>query len=191
MVYTMLDLANIIPDEILGINSDIKIKKEIREQEILISGKYKNGREFKLRLNRFINESLFYIGLGLFGGEGTKISTEEKKTWKGTPFEIANSNPEIIRKIMQLLNQLGIPKNIISPRLQIRITKKELEEGIVEKLIEFWSRNLQIPKEKFRKPSIRIKETPMRSPHGTITIRANPSILGQLFNYWMNLFLED
>src|SRR5439155_14911860 len=110
----MLDLKMLIPEEISG----TRIESEISQDQIHISGRYRNHRGFSLNLNRFIDEPLFYFGCGLFAGEGTKGG-------KGTPFEFANSNPMIIWKIIQLLQQLGIPKSMIFPESSIKSQQEE------------------------------------------------------------------
>ena len=176
----MLDLGNLIPAEISGTH----IAKEISERQIRISGSYRNHRKFNLVLKRFVDEFLFYFGLGLFAGEGTKDG-------KGTPFEFANSNPKIIGTVMKLLNQLGIQKSTISPRVQVRIPRSELVDEPVQNLARFWSEYLGIPTGKFRKPSIRVKEGRGRSDYGTVSIRINSGIIGTLFNFWTNQVLRD
>ncbi len=180
MVHILLDMNNIIPDEISG----TKITKQLSAKKILISGKYRNHRPFKLTLNRFVDELSFQFGCGLFAGEGTKGG-------KGTPFEFANSNPKIIGAVMKLLEQLGIKKLLISPRVQVRITKTESTETKVQSLTRFWSKQMGIPLGKFRKPSVRLKEGPGRSDYGTISIRVNTGILGTLFVFWTDQILRD
>ena len=175
----MLDLKMLIPEEISGTH----IESEISRDQIRISGRYRNHRRFSLNLNRFIDEPLFYFGCGLFAGEGTKGG-------KGTPFEFANSNPMIIRKMMQLLRQLGIPKSTISPRVQLRVNEKS-SRGLIETLSDFWSEHMEIPKDRFRKASIRVKETAGRSRYGTVSIRINSGIVGTLFIFWTDQILRD
>ncbi len=175
----MLDLGALIPEEIAG----IQITKETSSNQILISGRYKNSRRFRIILNRFIDEQLFNFGCGLVAGEGTKGG-------KGTPFEFANSNPKIIATIMELLSQLGIEKSTISPRLQIRIPKGE-STARVQPLMEFWSKSMGIPLAKFRKPSVRLKEGAGRSDYGTISIRINSGIVGKLFLLWIDQLMRD
>ena len=175
----MLDLRTLIPEEISGVH----IESEISQDQIRISGRYRNHRRFSLNLNRFVDESLFYFGCGLFAGEGTKGG-------KGTPFEFANSNPMIIRKMMQLLQQLGIPKSTISPRVQLRVNEKSTRD-LIEMLSDFWSEHMEIPKDRFRKASIRVKETTGRSRYGTVSIRINSGIVGTLFIFWTDQILRD
>ena len=162
----------------------MQIGKEISEKTILISGLYKNHRRFNLLLNRFVDDTLFYFGCGLFAGEGTKGG-------KGTPFEFANSNPKIIGKVMALLNQLGIQKSTISPRVQARVVKEVLTDELIEGLTKFWSEHMGIPIDSFRKPSVRMREKAGRSEFGTISIRINSGIVGRLFNFWTDQILRD
>ncbi len=175
---SVLDLSGLIPEDITG----TRITKEVASNKIQLSGKYGNGRRFRLVLNRFIDEQLFIFGCGLYAGEGTKGG-------KGTPFEFANSNPKIVATIMRLLDKLGISKSIISPRLQIRIPKGGSIDS-VQPLMEFWSKSMGIPLAKFRKPSVRLKEGAGRSAYGTISIRINSGIIGKLILFWTDQLLR-
>ena len=168
----MLDLGDLIPEEITG----TRVTKETSRNKIILSGRYGNGRPFRLVLNRFIGEQCFAFGCGLYAGEGTKGG-------RGTPFEFANSNPKFIAAMMSLLDELGIDKSMISPRLQIRIPDGDLLHS-VRPLMEFWSKSMGIPLAKFRKTSVRLKKGAGRSAHGTISIRINSGIIGKLFRFW-------
>ena len=168
----MLDLGGLIPEEITG----TRITKEVSGNKIILSGRYGNGRPFRLVLNRFVDEQLFAFGCGLYAGEGTKGG-------KGTPFEFANSNPKLVATIMRLLDELGIDKSMISPRLQIRIPNGDSIHSVRPKR-EFWSKSMGIPLVKFRRTNVRFKEGAGRSTYGTISIRINSGIVGKLFRFW-------
>ena len=168
----MLDLGDLIPEEIAG----TRITKEASDNRITLSGRYGNGRPFRLVLNRFIDPQLFAFGCGLYAGEGTKGG-------RGTPFEFANSNPKLVVTMMTLLGKLGIDESIISPRLQIRIPNGDSIHS-VQLLMKFWSKSMGIPLVKFRKPNVRQKEGAGRSAYGTISIRINSGIVGKLFQFW-------
>jgi hypothetical protein len=168
----VLDLGGLIPEEITG----TRITKEISGNKIILSGRYENGRPFRLVLNRFIDEQLFAFGCGLYAGEGTKGG-------KGTPFEFANSNPKFVATMMRLLDELGIDKSMISPRLQIRIPIGDSVHS-VRPMMEFWSKSMGIPLAKFRKTNVRLKEGAGRSAYGTMSIRINSGIVGKLFLFW-------
>jgi hypothetical protein len=71
----------------------------------------------------------------------------------------------------------------------LRVTASESEEK-VRTLTRFWSKYMGIPLEKFRKPSVRVKEEPGRSDYGTISIRINTGILGTLFVFWTEQILR-
>ena len=167
---SVLDLSDWIPEEITG----TRITKEVSSDKIEISGRYANGRPFRLTLNRFVDEHHLTFGCGLYAGEGTKGG-------KGTPFEFANSNPKFISSMVNLLDEIGI-KQMISPRLQIRLPKGSASS--VRPLIEFWSKSMGIPLAKFRKTNVRFKDGAGRSAYGTISIRINSGIVGRLFQFW-------
>lgn len=168
----MLDLGDLIPEEITG----IRITKELSGNQIQLSGRYANGRPFRLALNRFVEEQHFAFGCGLYAGEGTKGG-------KGTPFEFANSDPRFVATMMSLLDKLGIDRSMISPRLQIRVPKGDSVHS-VRPLMEFWSKSMGIPLAKFRRTNVRQKEGAGRSAYGTISIRINSGIVGKLFQFW-------
>ena len=181
MVPSVLDLATLIPERI----AKTQVSKQVFEKTILISGRYSNHRRFSIKINRFIDDKSFYFGCGLYAGEGTKGG-------KGTPFEFANSNPNIIRTVIGLLDQLGIGKSTVSPRVQVRVTVEEATDDLGRRLTSFWSDCTGIPTGRFRKPSIRIKLSGAgRSEHGTVSIRINSGIVGTLFNFWTNQILRD
>ena len=167
----MLDLSDWIP----AANTGIPIAKKVSGNKIILSGRYGNGRPFRLVLNRFIDERHFGFGCGLYAGEGTKGG-------KGTPFEFANSNPKFVATMTSPLERLGIDKSMISPRLQIRLPKGNLNS--VRPLMEFWSKSMGIPLAKFRKTNVRLKEGAGRSAYRTISIRINSGIVGRLFLFW-------
>ena len=146
---SVLDLSDWIPEEITG----TRITKEVSSNEIEISGKYGNGRSFRLTLNRLVSEQHFTFGCGLYAGEGTKGG-------KGTPFEFANSNPKFMSSMLDLLDELGI-KPMVSPRLQIRLPRGSASS--VRPLMEFWSKSMGIPLARFRKTNDRFKDGAGRS----------------------------
>ena len=168
----MLDLGDLIPEEITG----IRITKELSDSKIKLSGRYDNGRPFRVVLNRHIDEQRFAFGCGLYAGEGTKGG-------KGTPFEFANSNPKFVVSMIKLLDELGIDKSTISPRLQIRIPNGGSVHS-VKPLMEFWSKSMGIPLAKFRRTNVRLKEGAGRSAYGTMSIRIHSGMVGRLFRFW-------
>ena len=111
----------------------------------------------------------------MFSGDGTKSGG------RGFPFEFTNSNPKRIRKMIRFLQNLGVKKDEIELRLQIRCTKEEFESGLIKKLESFWSRFLSIPLQQFEKPNVRISNKPRRSKFGTIRLRVNSNFLAKLF----------
>jgi transcriptional regulator with XRE-family HTH domain len=83
---------------------------------------------------------LFYLGLGLYWGEGTKA--------EGSALAVTNSDPKIIQiMICWFTKCLGVQKSDLSPRVFISNTHIDREE----KILEFWIEKLGIPREQFKK----------------------------------------
>ena len=158
--------------------------KRKEENKVIIEGKFKNGRKFKLEMNRWIRTENFFFLLGFFAGEGTK------RGWKRRmPFEIANSNPKIVRKIVEILKEMGIPKEKIKIRVQLKCVPSTDTEKRSKEAIEFWKEKLQLEDKNFLKPVIRMGEKE-GSPTGTLSLRINSAFLSRIFIYWLEKMLS-
>ena len=81
---SVLDLSDWIPEEITG----TLITKEVSSDKIEISGRYANGRPFRLTLNRFVDEHHLTFGCGLYAGE-------RNQGRKGNLIRICEQQPQI------------------------------------------------------------------------------------------------
>jgi len=118
----------------------------------------------KKELLPLTKRELFIAGLFLYWGEGAKT----------TPFatSLSNTNPKVVKFFLfWLLNIMNISKDKIVIRLHLYRDMDMDEE------INFWSKQLNLSKEKFKRPYI--KETTLRGltfkgfGHGTCNIIIN------------------
>lgn len=85
-------------------------------------------------------EALFYIGLGLYWGEGSKTESSS--------LAVTNSDPQVIRLMSRwFIECLEIGKERFMPRVFISDTHRDREEII----LKFWAKELDIPSTQFRK----------------------------------------
>ena len=83
---------------------------------------------------------LFYLGLGIYWGEGTKA--------ENTALAVTNSDYRIIQIMIRWFTEcFGVLMNDLSPRVFISNTHEDREE----KIFEFWVEKLGIPREQFKK----------------------------------------
>ncbi len=89
--------------------------------------------------NISLNE-LFYLGLGIYWGEGTKAET--------SALAVTNSDPRIIRLMIRWFRDcFDVPMQDFSPRVFISNTHRDREE----KILTFWVAELGIPRSQFKK----------------------------------------
>ena len=109
-------------------------KKELREQEVY----EKYYRQFA----HISNASVFVAGLMLYLAEGTKVNTGR--------IALANTDSRICRFFVRWLEKFyKIPRERIRIHLQLYPTMNKWKE------INFWERELGIPKSQFYKPFLR------------------------------------
>jgi hypothetical protein len=85
---------------------------------------------------------LFMLGIGLYWGEGYKRGSQE--------FGFTNSDPKIINTAIQWLDMCyQIPLKDI----HARITINNLYNDETERITSFWSKETNIPREQFSKPT--------------------------------------
>ncbi|MBU2109657.1 helix-turn-helix domain-containing protein [Patescibacteria group bacterium] len=95
----------------------------------------KNTRPFSKR-------DLFIAGLFLYWGEGGKTKYSE--------LCVSNTNPAVIKFFLKWLKEsLNVPKEKIKIRLHL------YRDMSIKKEINFWAKELTIPKNQFRKPYIK------------------------------------
>jgi len=170
-----IDISKIIKERV----GDIQIlQMKLEKEKISLTVRFSNGRKRIVKLNRFVDVIKWAFCVGIFAGEGTK------RGGRGFPFEFTNSNPKRLQAMIKFLEDLGVGKEEIKVRLQIRCSEKEIKEGKIKKLEEFWSQFLKIPRSQFEKTNVRISNRPSKSKFGTIRLRVNSNFLAKLFIEW-------
>ena len=89
----------------------------------------------------FSKRDLFIAGLFLYWGEGTKM--------KNASVEFTNTNPAMIKFFIQWLEIFDIKKD------QLKIKLHLYSDMNIDKGINFWVKELKIPKKQFTKPYIK------------------------------------
>lgn len=116
---------------ILGAESN-KQKKILRE---------KRARDdARSQIQSLSRENLFFTGLGLYWGEGSKSPT--------SALSIANSDPRVIILMKRWFEEcFSVEEHRFAPRIFISDTHQDREEI----LVRFWSDTLRLPTHQFRK----------------------------------------
>ena len=108
-------------------------KKEQRLKTV-----YKN---VGLKIDKLSERDLFIGGVFLYMGEGSK-------TTKGTT-ALTNTNPHILKLFIKWLYLFNVQKKKVKVQLHL------YSDMDIEKQINFWSKELSIPRAQFRKPHIK------------------------------------
>lgn len=179
-----MDLSEIIPDKIKNGIDNCIVEKQIEAEWILVKFRFESGRTGSVKLKRFINERIFFFGLGLFAGEGTR-KRRPSNIKRGNSVELTNSNPLFIQCFMQFLEELGFSKEKLKARIQISCKASELNK-MRERSLKFWLNATNIPKENFNKPNIRIRTQPkQKSEFGSVAVTLFSQPLWRLLEFWI------
>jgi transposase-like protein len=107
-------------------------------------------------IRQLSKDTLFFIGLGLYWGEGTKSDNGS--------LSVSNSNQRVIGLMMRwFMECFGVSKDRFMPRIFISNTHKEREET----LLKYWSDILGIPITQFRKTVFLDKGKKLYENHDT------------------------
>ncbi|KND47050.1 MAG: hypothetical protein AB199_01295 [Parcubacteria bacterium C7867-004] len=91
-------------------------------------------------ISLFSNDALFFTGLGLYWGEGTKTETSS--------VGVSNTDPRVMRLMVQWFTEcLGVKRSRFMPRVFISDTHRDREETITR----HWMETLGLPRTQFRK----------------------------------------
>ena len=128
------ELRDFSEKRIESFRNTMRKKKEIRQQSV-----YQKEKEYLYPLS---NKELYPAGLLLYWGEGAKTTPAASS--------LSNTNPSIVKFFVYwLLYILHIPKN----KIHIKLHLYSDMDG--ESETDFWSRELKIPKEQFKKPYLK------------------------------------
>lgn len=123
-----------------------KLKKKLERLNILYL-------EEKRNLLPLTNRDILIGGLFLYWGEGTKTSEAR--------IALSNTNPTMIKFFIQWLKLLDIPLE------KIKIYLHLYNNMSIKKEINYWSKELNIPKNQFTKPYIKINNSNSITYKGT------------------------
>ena len=143
--------------------------------------KKKPSFELKPKLNGK-NKTLKTAGIMLYWGEGSQ--------WAGEKIvDFANSNPDMIIIFLKFLREIcGIDENKLRAYLYCYENQKP------KKILKYWSKITEIPKQRFTKPYIRkdykkIKKGKMKN--GLIHIRYYDKKLLDLIRVWIKNYIKN
>ncbi|MFC1496021.1 hypothetical protein ACFL52_01245 [Candidatus Margulisiibacteriota bacterium] len=124
---------------------------------------------------------LFFIGIGLYLGEGTKQGKHK--------VALGNTNPDILKTFLYFLRIIcGVKENKIRAELNI------FDDVNKTKAISYWSKNIGITKKQIRHVFIRKSKGgsyKKKSKYGTLTLLVCNSKLKQIILEWCTLALKD
>jgi len=146
------ELRDVNPKRIESYRNTMRKKKEAR-----LDGVFKNVSN---NLKDFSEREFYIAGLFLYWGEGGKTKESE--------ISMSNTDPAVLKFFLKWIEILGSDKSRVKVRIQIY---KDMDE---EKEIKFWSKELGLNKNQFRKTyikdSVRLSNYRHRFSHGTCNI---------------------
>lgn len=178
-----MDIYKIVPNKIENGISNCIIEKEIQGEWLLINFKFESGRKSSLKIKRFVDDKIFFFGLGLFAGEGFR-SRRPSNIKRANAVEFVNSNPIFIQSFLDFLQGFGFAKEQFKSRIQISCDVYKSEK-MREKSTNFWQRVTGIPIKNFKTPNIRIrKNSKQKSENGSLSIILYSQPLWRLLEFW-------
>jgi len=137
-----------------------------RKREERLKNTYEEQKELILPLNK---REIFITGLFLYWGEGTKSRRDS--------LEIANSDPALIKFFIYWLVKI-----LPVPRKKIRIHLHLYSDMSIEREVNYWSKELKIPKRQFTRPYIKENSSKRINHkgsfnHGTCKVRVHDTLL--------------
>lgn len=132
----MRELRDNNPKRIENFRNTMANKRRNRLEKVFL--------KVKKDISKINSRDLFIGGLFLYWGEGSK------RDRGGISF--TNTNPAMIKFFIKWLELMGYGRNLLKVNLHLYADMDS------EKQINFWSKELHISKEKFRKPYIKEKK---------------------------------
>lgn len=133
------ELRDFSPQRIERYRNTMKGKKDLRLKEVY----EKVSRD----IGKFSKREIFLLGLFLYWGEGTKAANSST--------QLTNTNPAMLKFFIKWLELLGVDRKDLRIKLHL-YSDMNIKDGIA-----FWSKELKIPINQFKKPYI--KETKLKS----------------------------
>lgn len=133
------ELRDFSPQRIERYRNTMRAKKESRLKEVY--------ERVSKDIGKFSKREIFLLGLFLYWGEGTKSAI--------CSTQLTNTNPAMIKFFIRWLELLGVNKRDLKVKLHL------YSDMNIKQAIDFWSKELKIPINQFKKPYI--KETKLKS----------------------------
>jgi len=113
-------------------------QRKVRQKAII-----EDTNRGKMMVDSLSSRDIFYVGLGLYWGEGYKQGSQE--------FGFTNSDVAMIRFYIKWLH---VVFKIKSSDLILRVSINQSHELRIREVEEFWSKETRIPLAQFTKPSL-------------------------------------
>lgn len=122
----------------------------------------------------------FMFGLGLYIGEGCKVDPHT--------LGVSNCDPAVIRMGIEFYKVIGVDLGALCPNVQLPVAL----EHRVDDAVAFWSRELSLPAEQFKKTVIDRRKGNGKSsrnpwPNGCCHVKVHDTYLKQKVLRWMEL----
>lgn len=110
----------------------------------------KARKNAEININTINNRELFYLGLGIYWGEGVKSRTGQAA--------VVNSDPRILKVMLRwFIECFSVDIDDFRPYVYISIAHRDREKNIMQ----YWEKNLGIPSIQFKSP-IFLKQRPKK-----------------------------
>ena len=156
--------------EVLQRVGEAKLKSALYKQRVKFENIARMKDEAAKEVGRLSSRDLFMLGIGLYLGEGSKSHEEVR---------IANTDPIIIKLGIKWLMEFGGVR-----KEHLRVAVHGYPDHDINKLVNFWSKELHIPIEHFIKTQIdtRLNKSTLKRrklPYGTahIYVRGGNTLL--------------
>lgn len=138
-----------------------------------------DGEPFKIKeLKTVADSQLFYLGLGLYIGEGRK---------KGSLVALGNTDPRVIVVFLNFLFSIcGVPKEEIKAEINI------YDDVPLKEAAKYWGKVTQLSRKQFYAPQVRKSRGgtyKKKSQYGTLTIYVLDSRLRNIILAWCDEYL--
>jgi transcriptional regulator with XRE-family HTH domain len=127
------ELRDFSPQRIERYRNTMRVKKENRLENVY--------KKVSKDIGVFSKREIFLLGLFLYWGEGTKRSN--------CSVVLTNTNPAMIKFFIKWLELFGVKKKDLKIRLHL-YSDMDIDQGI-----DFWVKELKIPRNQFQKPYIK------------------------------------
>jgi len=156
--------------EVLQRVGKAKLKSALHKQKIKFENITRMKSEAAKEIGKLSLRDIFMLGIGLYWGEGSKSHEEVR---------VVNADPTIIKLSIRWLKEFGGVR-----REHLRVSVHGYPDHDINKLVKFWSKELNIPNNQFIKTQIdtRLNKSILKRrklPYGTahVYVRGGGTLL--------------